>query len=402
MTVESEHGQSKPPGMTQESFLPSPGRIVVIGPMLPFRGGISQYNGLLFESLKKLGFSSYAVSFSRQYPALLYPGKNDRDESHAGRAIADVVYSIDSLNPFSWWRTARRIANSDPELVVFHWWTIFWAPCFSFMCYLLRRKRRRIAFICHNLEDHDSGGLKAAISRRLLGMADGFLTHSQAQKSALAEMHPDKPVRFHPIPNYGHYPAPTGSLEKRGRLELLFFGFIRPYKGLDVLIEALGRLQDERVYLTVVGEPWGDVSEIQRAAAESGIKAEFHLEYKSDEEVADYFDRADFVVLPYRKATGSAVASVAHHYHKPLLASRVGGLPDVVVDGVTGILFPANDADALSQVIAHTSREQATAFSSEVEHYGRQWNWDSLSRSLKELARLSDTDRTTLEVARHG
>lgn len=362
------------------------GNIIVVGPILPFRGGISQYNGLLFKSLKNLGLSTLGVSFSRQYPAILYPGKSDKEEGAGDEKVAGILYSLDSLNPLSWWKTTRRIASERPALVVFHWWTIFWAPCFTVLCYLLKRKQIRVAFICHNLEDHDSGRLKSWISRRVLDLADGFLTHSNAQRMTLESRFPDRPIMFHPIPKYGHYPKPSGALSKRGRLELLFFGFIRPYKGLDLLIEALGQLKDDDVYLTVVGEPWGDMQDLREWVDKHRLNVEFHLEYKPDEEVAEYFNRADFIVLPYRHATGSAVASVAHQYNKPLLASHVGGLPDVVEHGRTGMLFPPGDVIALAQVIAAVDRKQADAFSAQVEEYGKRWSWDSLACTLQQLA----------------
>lgn len=388
--------------MNPEENPSAPGDIVVVGPILPFRGGISQYNELLYGGMTRLGLPSSFISFSRQYPALLYPGKSDKDPSKLGQSLPGVRYDIDSMNPLTWWRSARRIAATRPALVAFHWWTIFWAPCFIAMCYLLRRRGARVAFIVHNLEDHDAGRLKSVLSRRLLGMADGFLTHSQSQKAALESLFPGKPVSCHPIPSYGHYPAPTGSLPKRGRLELLFFGFIRPYKGLDLLMEALEKLQDSSVYLTVVGEPWGDMEAIQQAASRLGDRVELHLEYKGDEEVADYFERADFVILPYRHATGSAVASVAHHYEKPLLATNVGGLPDVVEHDVTGMLFPPNDVAALTQVIADARREQAERLSAHVKAQRRQWTWDTLARQLHRLTAGPDASPRQTKDAHHG
>jgi glycosyltransferase involved in cell wall biosynthesis len=364
----------------------SPGEIVVVGPVLPYRGGISQYNTSLFRSLKNIGLSTMGISFSRQYPAVLYPGKSDIDVANATHEEEGILYSIDSLNPFSWWTTFRKIAEHRPKLVVFHWWTVFWAPCFSMIILLLRSRGLRVAFICHNLEDHDSGGIKAWLSRWTLSLADSYLVHSTEQADIMASTATGKQVVFHPIPAYGHYPAASGKLHKRGRLELLFFGFIRPYKGLDLLIEALKLLDDGEIYLTVVGEPWGDPDDLLASAEALGSNVEFHLDYTSDEDVAEYFDRADFAVLPYRKATGSAVAAVAQHYLKPLLATRVGGLCDVVVEGKTGILVEPNDIGALAEAIRTSTREHASALSLGIKELGLQWNWNSLARALHGMA----------------
>jgi len=360
--------------------------IAVVGPVLPYRGGIAQYNSLLSRALAKSDVDARFYSFSRQYPQWLYPGASDRDPTLTNFAEPGVRYTIDSINPLTWWRTAREIAEQRPVLVVFHWWTAFWAPCFMAMIKLLKRRGFRVAVIGHNLADHDASGLKAAISRRVLNMADAYLVHSSEHMDILKREQPGKPVVFHPIPVYGHYPAARRTLAKRGRLELLFFGFIRPYKGLDILLDAIRKLADKDVYLTVVGEHWGDSKAIVEGNADSP-NIELHLRYISDAEAAEYFDRADFVVLPYTAATPSAVASVAFHYNTPIIASRVKGLTDVVIEGETGILIPPGDPDALARTISTASRDQSLHLAGGVARYKQTHNWDSLSASLHQLVK---------------
>lgn len=361
-------------------------KIILVGPTAPFRGGISQYNTSLFRELRVTKASRVAYSFSRQYPRWIYPGQSDIDPSLAGHAEPGVVYGIDSINPATWLRTARQIAEERPQLVVFHWWTVFWAPCFMSMFALLKRRGIRMAFICHNLTDHDSAGFKVRLSNHMLAQADAYLVHSSEHVEVLARMQPEKPIAYHPLPVFDHYPTPRGVLPKRGRLELLFFGFIRPYKGLDLLIEALRNLHDENVFLTVVGEPWGDQEDAIRDAARSAPNVELHLSYTSNEDVADFFGRADIVVLPYRTATGSAVAAVAQHYEKAMLATRVGGLPDVVIQGRTGILVPPGDTRSLADAIGSLTREQASAMALGVRDFKLKWNWSSLAAELLKLS----------------
>lgn len=358
--------------------------IIVVGPTLPYRGGISQYNTCLFRELCDSGRSSVGYSFSRQYPQWLYPGTSDIDPAHSHHREPGVIYSIDSLKPWTWWRTAKAIAARRPGLVAFHWWTLFWLPCFLTMLWVLRRSGVRTALICHNLADHDSSGMKAAASKYILSKPDAYVVHSTEHADTLGAQYPTKPLARHPIPVYGHYPAARTNLPKRGRLELLFFGFIRPYKGLDLLIEALATLNDQEVFLTVVGEPWGDAS-ILVEQSKSAPNVELHLAYTSDEEAAQYFVRADLVVLPYRAATGSAVAAVAHNYEKPILATRVGGLPDVVVHGETGFLVPPNDSDALAEAIRRVTREDAERLSAGVRTFKARWNWSTLAAELDRL-----------------
>ncbi|KAA0072056.1 glycosyltransferase family 4 protein [Rhodanobacter sp. T12-5] len=381
--------------MTTSDNTLRPPRICVVGPVLPFRGGISHYNSMLFRALKDIGVQVSMFSFSRQYPKLLYPGANDRDPALGTYREPGVHYTIDSINPFTWWRTSRRIASELPDMVVFHWWTVFWAPCFVLMAYLLKRRGIRIVLICHNLVDHDSGALKSTISRWALNMADAYLVHSSEHKRRLLLEKPNIPVAQHPIPVYGHYPQAQHKLRKRGRLELLFFGFIRPYKGLDVLIDAMHQLSDPDVHLTVIGEYWGDPSALlEQLSRHQEIEA--YLSYMSDEEAAEYFERADFVVLPYRAATGSAVASVAFHYNKPIIASRTGGLPDVVIDGYTGKLVTPNDPRELASVLRQMNRTQAQLLSDGVRNFKASNSWQSLCNELLLLEKGSSTRDTAL------
>jgi glycosyltransferase involved in cell wall biosynthesis len=362
-----------------------PARICLIGPVLPFRGGISHYNSMLFQALEKSGAHASIFSFSRQYPKWLYPGADDRDPGFAGYLEPGADYSIDSVNPISWWRTVRAIARTKPDLVVFHWWTVFWAPCFWFMANCLKRQGIRIGIICHNLADHDAGRAKGRISQTMLKIADAYLVHSSEHAKILRASHPETPLAQHPIPVYDNYPQAVRHLAKRGRLELLFFGFIRRYKGLDVLLGAMRKLNDSEVYLTVIGEYWGNPGELlEQVAGSSNI--DLHLGYMSDEEAANHFARADFVVLPYRKATGSAVASVAFHYDKPIIASRTGGLVDVVIEGETGKLVSPDDVDALANVLRTTERREAAALSHGVGEFKANHGWASLCTVLIGLA----------------
>lgn len=359
--------------------------IVVVGPTLPFRGGISQYNTLLLRACRVLRPDTRFFSFSRQYPKWLYPGNSDREPASEGYAEPGTRYTIDSINPVTWWRTAREVSRLAPDLVVFHWWTWFWAPCFAFMVRMLRRRGVRVAFICHNLADHDAHGPSAWISRCVIGMADAYLVHSSGHARELAASRPGRPVAMHPIPVYGHYPPATGALAKRGRLELLFFGFIRPYKGLDVLLQALEMLTDDEIHLTIIGEHWGDPTPlVERTEGRPGI--ELKLGYVSDEEAAEYFTRADFVMLPYVAATPSAVASVALHYDTPVIASRVAGLVDVVIEGATGMLVPPGDPAALADVLRVADRAAAAELRRGIAAFKQENSWETLCQALAGLA----------------
>ena len=364
--------------------LPGSPRIAVLGPLPPWRGGISQYNVQLLSALGDAGARVNAYSFLRQYPRWLYPGRSDRDSSVAVPERIEMHTTIDSLDPRTWRGTARAIAALEPDLVLIHWWTAFWALCFWTVLRRIRRDRRRIVMICHNVADHDGNAITAWMAHRVQGMADGFLVHSSEAERVLRSRYPGRPIARHPIPVYGIYPSAKGLRPKRGRLELLYFGFIRPYKGVEVLLRAMAELKDREVYLTIVGEPWGEGGEAF-IKADLDANIETHLKYATPEEVAEFFGRADYVILPYLAATGSAVAAVAQFYGKPVIASNVGGLPDVVTDGVTGKLVQPGDVKALTDAIRASSRDEAVRLSGGVAELTRRNTWESLARSLLAL-----------------
>ena len=361
-------------------------RLALIGPVLPYRGGIAQYTTQLHRALAQK-CTPRTISYRRQYPALLYPGKSDREPGHESFREPGVEYVLDSLNPLTWRRAVRSIAASGCDLAVFDWWTLFWAPAIALMSRGLRRRGVRVAFLCHNLFDHDSGRLKRKFANMALAQADDYLVHSEEQAASLQAIFPGKTVAVHPIPPYDQSPEPSTPLPKRGRLELLFFGFIRPYKGLDVLIDALAQLGDDQIYLTVVGEPWCPADKLRKQIEDMRApNVELHLDYVDDTAAADFFGRADLVVLPYRSASGSAVAAMASHYDCPVLATRTGAFPDVIDEGKTGFLVTPGSADDLADAIRLLTRARLAAMRLHVHEQKSRFTWDSLAERLIELA----------------
>ncbi|WP_244244847.1 glycosyltransferase family 4 protein [Leptospira koniambonensis] len=360
-------------------------KIALLGPIPPFRGGISQYT---FELQKVLENRSnlLTISFHRQYPGFLYPGKTDLDPFYKGQKLENVSYTIDALDPFSLVKVADSVLKSGCELAILSWWTLFWAPGFAFISSRLRRSGIKTVFLCHNLFDHDSGFLKKFITKILIRNADGYLVHSSEQKEILSSIFPDKIILQNPHPIYEQFPAPKGILKPRGKLELLFFGFIRPYKGLDLLLEALAKLNDPEIYLTVVGESWKDPEELISFSKKLGLNnVEFHLEYTDESSVSEFFYRADLVVLPYRSATGSGVATIAYHYEKPILATRVGGFLDTIIDGETGFLIEPGSSDIIAEKIRPLSRKSLGKMKSSIRNFKRNFTWESMVSKIIEF-----------------
>ncbi len=360
-------------------------KVVLIGPMPPYRGGIAQYTSQLQKSMSKL-CDLQTVSFKRLYPKWLYPGENDKEPGMENYRAKDVDYALDIYSPFSVRKLTKKLIDSGAEVVIFTWWTIIWQPGFAMMARRLKKRGIKVVFLCHNIFDHDAKGAKRKISQTLLKLADGYIVHSTEEQEMLTSIVPTAPVMQRILPVYGQFSDPDKHMRKRGRLEVLFFGFIRPYKGLDVLVKALAELQDKQIYLTVVGEAWEDVNGLkERLNSYGAANLELQIEYVDEVTAANYFSRADVVALPYLTATGSAVLSLAYHYKKPVVASRVGGLPDGVVEGKTGWLFKVNSPESLSKTLQKITREKAKGMKSGIDTFCRANSWDAMARQILEF-----------------
>ena len=332
-------------------------RIVVIGPTYPFRGGIAHHTTLLVRHLRQAGHEVCFLSFTRQYPRWLY-GRDDKDPSQ-NPLTTEVEYLLDTLNPFSWERTVRRVAEWRPDVVLLPWWVPFFAPVWGYLGWRMKRLRPapKLVFLCHNVLPHEPSWLDGPAVRLALGRGDGFIVHAEEQARALRQIWPSTRVLVTPLPTYadvGQTAVPLPIPPPEGCPVLLFCGFVRPYKGLDVLLEALPLvLAEHRVHLMVVGEFWQGTAEYEAQIGRLGIASQVTLinEYVADEVLAGYVRRANVVVLPYRSATQSAVVQMAFGVGTPVITTDVGGLAEAVVDGVTGLVVGAEDVVALAEAI---------------------------------------------------
>lgn len=368
-------------------------KIALIGPTDPYRGGVAQYTTQLHRALRDRSELT-TISFKRQYPTWLYPSKTYTEPSPSELNEEGVEYLIDAYNPLSWRRAADMIVRNECSLVILDWWTLFWQPGFVYIVRRLRKKGVKTVYLCHNIKDHKTGGfmgfidsLATKLSEWMFKQADAYIVQSSEHKVLVKNLCPQAEVILCIPPIYSQFPVATKSLPKRGRLELLFFGFIRPYKGLEVLMKALAELNDHEVYLTVVGEPWGRLDEVRRRLLEFGVpNVQFELRYVDDHEAANYFKRADIVVLPYLSATGSAVVALAYNYGKPVIATSVGGLKDAVINEQTGWLIKEGSSEALVDIVGRLGRREANLLEPMIESFCKKHSWDGMAkRILKEL-----------------
>ena len=378
-------------------------RLSVVGPTHPFRGGIAHYTSLLVRALRRRCRVQF-LSYSRQYPAWLYPGASDRDPSLKPVTLESPDGTFDALSPLAWRRLPGKIALHRSELVILPWTVAYWAPFYYiFLRALARDPGPPALFICHNVVEHESSGLKNWLSSRVLRRGHYFLTHSEwDQDNLLGWIGPDRAdrVTVSPHPVYDHFnAAEMDPASARGRLGvscdrvLLFFGFVREYKGLRYLLQSLPLILDRfPVHLVVAGESWEDVGPyrelVERLHLEERVT--MHIRYVPDEMVATYFAAADLVVVPYTSATQSGIVQLAHGFRKPVVVGNVGGIPEAVEEGRTGYLVPPRNPEAIAEAVIHffSSRGGCT-MPGRIEARLGERSWERLAGAVQAIGRTA-------------
>jgi len=372
-------------------------RACLVGPAYPYRGGIAHFTSLLAKEFAK-DHDVLVVNFKRLYPSFLFPGKTQLDVSKEPLSVASVR-TIDSLDPTSFWRTARRIARFDPDIVVFQWWHPFFAVAYAAIVFLIKRMRpetsARIVYVCHNVMPHESSPVDRALTKMGLRQIQSFLVQSREDRGRLLGIRREANVRVNPLPSYDFFNraryTKSGAREELGvdGRVILFFGYVRPYKGLGVLLDAFAEvLRRMDAVLYVVGEIYEGRERYLGQLKSLGIEHRVRMidRYVANEEVEKYFAACDLVVLPYLSATQSAVVQIAYGFSKPVVVTSVGGLPDVVEDGLTGYVVPPNDSGAVASAIV---RFFETGVSGEMERNiaasAERFSWERCKQALADL-----------------
>lgn len=334
--------------------------ITLVGPAYPYRGGIAHFTETLYRGLRARGHAVDIVTFSRQYPELLFPGETQY-EAKAPEHPVPAKRLIDSLNPLSWWRTARRVAAEGSDAALFQYWMPFFAPAFASMACYLRWKGVAPLAVVHNALPHERRPGDRLLSKLFLRACSGLVVLSKAVEADVQRLaRPGTPVRRVEHPLYDRFGLAPSKEEARKALGvplevpmLLFFGFVRRYKGLHTLLEAMPRVLERlpEACLIVAGEFYDDEAPYRALVQEHGLEDRvlLHSRYIPDDEVPRYFAAADAVVQPYVSATQSGVAQVAFHFEKPLITTDVGGLAEVV-EG-RGLVVPPENPKALAESI---------------------------------------------------
>lgn len=379
--------------------MPDPTRypVAVLGPFHPYRGGIAHHTTLLARTLAAT-HPVVGINFTRLYPSFLFPGRTQFDDSAAPLEAGgvEIVRAVDSIGPHTWPRAAGEVRRAGARLLVVAWWH----PFFAFACRAIavraRRDGARVVFLCHNVLPHERSRVDTALVRWGLGAADGFLVQSQMDAENVARLFPGRPCETSPHPAYTFFDH--GSIDReQARATLgvsgpvvLFFGLVRAYKGLDVLLQSVARARQRvPVTLVVAGEFYQDRAPYDALVHELGLDGavRIHDHYIANESVETYFRAADLVVLPYRSATQSGIAQIALSFERPVVVTRTGGLPEAVREGETGYVVPPGDAVALGDALVHFFESgEAERMRPHLRGEAARFSWDTMATAVDRLA----------------
>jgi glycosyltransferase involved in cell wall biosynthesis len=376
-------------------------KIIIIGSAYPFRaGGITSYNERLAKAFTERGDDVTIYTFSLQYPGFLFPGTTQYSREPAPTDI-NIRVRINSINPFNWCSVGNELKKIQPDLVIVRYWIPFMGPCFGTILRKVKKnKHTKIVCIADNVIPHEKRPGDAALTKYFLKPIDSFITMSKKVLGDLKTFEPNKPSVFVPHPLYDNFGEKISKEEARKQLGIkneekiiLFFGFIRKYKGLDILLDAMKILKNQNtnqsIKLLIAGEFYGDRKPYDTQIEELGIQDDLILrtDFIPDSEVKYYLCAADMVMQPYRDATQSGVTPLAYHFEKPMIVTNVGGLPSLVPDNKVGLIAEPNP-DSIAKKINEYFEKGEQFFLPYLIEEKKKYSWQNMTAAIITIAGL--------------
>lgn len=375
-------------------------KINFIGPAFPYRGGLATIIERLAKVFQERGNEVDIKTFSLQYPRLLFPGKSQFRTGEAPEGLA-ISRQVSTVNPLSWWRVGRRLRREAPDAVVLKYWTPLMAPCFGTICRLARRNgKTKVVVHLDNITPHEPNFYDRPLNRYFLRSCDGFIYMSRAVLDDLRTYRPEAPALFSPHPLFDNYGSKLPREEACERLGLdanegyvMFFGYVRDYKGLDILLDAWALLKSEGKTagrkLLVVGEVYGDDTKYRQQIERLGLADDvvMHNEFVPDGEVAEWFSVADMVALPYKSATQSGVTQVAYAFGVPMVVTNVGGLAEMVENDVVGVLAEVSARSVADAIARCYEGDNLERYRAGVVRNSERFSWNATADRIEELFR---------------
>ncbi|PIY12471.1 MAG: glycosyl transferase [Flexibacter sp. CG_4_10_14_3_um_filter_32_15] len=376
-------------------------KIAYLSTFYPFRGGIAQFNALLYRNFEKLNIPVSAYNFTIQYPEFLFPGQTQYSTSEDNADAIPSQRTISSINPISYLQTASKISKEEPNLLLMRYWLPFFAPALGTVAKKLKKKGTKSIVIVDNMIPHEKRFFDEAFTKYFLKNTDAYIVMSKSVEKELLERKPDAKYIFHPHPIYEHFGEKIErkeALEKLGLSEiedkkiLLYFGFVRKYKGLDLLLEAFKNLEEkDNYFLIIAGESYLSDSEnkaLQTILDNHPKKQNINtrLRYVSDQEVNLLFSAADANVLPYRHATQSGVSAIAFHFEVPSVVTDVGGLRNLIEPYNAGTIAESATPKAIQNAIEELFENKKNVdYGENLRVFKEKYSWENLATKILDL-----------------
>lgn len=368
--------------------------ITLVGTAYPYRGGLALYNERLMEEFQKQGHDVSINTFSIQYPSFLFPGKTQYADWRKPNKFP-IKRSVNSINPINWIRTGLKIKKERPDIIIFKYWLPFFSPCFSIIAKIVKSNgHTKVITIVDNIIPHEKRPFDNMLTKYFVKHIDGFVAMSQSVYDDIAIFDAKAPRTQCPHPLFDNFGKNIDKVEAMKKLNLknedinfLFFGLIRGYKGLDILIEAMAdeRLKPYPIKLLVAGEFYDDSKPYYQRVKELNLEDRicFDPRFIPDEEVKDYFCSTDLVVQPYKTATQSGVTQIGYHFETPMLVTDVGGLAEIIPNGKVGYVVQPNGksiADALLDFCINRPD-----FSDGIKEEKKKYSWERMTQAVERI-----------------
>lgn len=370
-------------------------KVFIIGPAYPLRGGLATFDELFCRAFNEQGHSCEIVSYSLQYPGFLFPGSTQFDTTGIAPKNLKIHTLINSVNPLSWIKTARFIKKEKPDFIVFRFWIPFMGPALGSIARMVRKSGIKVLAITDNVIPHEKRIGDVAFSKYFVNSCDGFITMSKAVMKDLEKITATEHKKYLLHPLYTSFGEKINKVEARKILGLkedkkivLFFGLIRKYKGLDMLLEAFNELKaNPDIQLLIAGEFYEDKQPYLDLIEKSGIKDQviLHGKFIANDDVKLYFSAADLVALPYRSATQSGVTQVSFHFEVPTLVTNVGGLSEIIPDKVAGYVVESSGTAIAEAIKDYFTNNRMNAFTEGMKREKQKYDWKLFVNEVFEL-----------------
>lgn len=370
-------------------------KVIIVGSAYPLRGGgISTFNERMCKAFNDEGYNCKIFSYKLQYPSIFFPGKSQYTDEPAPKDIS-IETLVNSVNPFNWIRVGRRIAKENPEIVILRYWMPFFGPCLGTIARIISRKNKKIKIVAitDNIIPHEPNILDKVLTKYFVNSVSRYVTLSRSVMSELKEFSTTQKVVFTPHPLYDNFGDPVSKEEACADIgldpqyiNLLFFGFIRDYKGLDILLDAFGKVlqSTKKVRLMIVGEFYGNKEKYLPLIEKEGLSQYIYLNdnYVENNEVYKYFCASDILVQPYKTASQSGVSQVAYHFNKPMIVTNVGALPEMVPDGKVGYVTNVDSDEVREAILKYVEHTDKQYFINNILQEKEKYSWEVFVSNL--------------------